>query len=308
MSLISILIFCVSILLSPLPAYSLKKMTPDLNWSVQQLKKNNLNKSFIEVIQKNYDRKSFDKVIRLNTLGFLAPSNHRSLISDEAVKKSLEFLEKNKATFNVAQSDYIVPPEIITSLLWIETRHGSITGTFHVPSVYIHLLQLSRQKNQKYLFKVARKNSASQEMSTQELVKKISDRTEWRSKWALEQLLALEKIFLSKQKDIKRLKGSFAGAFGLPQFIPSSYRDFASSSTSLPPNLFTIEDSILSVARYLMIHGWSNTKEDQQIIALMKYNNSRDYAESIIELAKKVRKFIKDKKHRSLASQAEGGL
>ena len=280
-------------LITPISVLGADLFKPDINWSLQQLKKKKINSSFLKILKKNYDKKSFTSVIRLNTLGFLSPPNHMSLVSDEAVMKSLDFLNQNKTSFDIALKEYTVPPEIITSLLWVETRHGKITGTFHVPSVYLHLLQLSRQKNQNYLFKIARKSTSSHGISSKDLRKKIKERSIWRAKWALEELIALEKMHHAKQKDLKNLKGSFAGAFGLPQFIPSSYRAFACSSADRPPNLFTHEDSIQSVARYLMVHGWDNLNTEHQINSLMKYNNSRDYAESIIELAKKIRKLIK---------------
>lgn len=297
-------LFCV-LLVCAFPSLIFGK-SPDLNWSVQQLKKNNFDLTFIKIVQKHYDKKSFQQVIRLNTLGFLSPANHMSLISDLALKKSLNFLDKNQETFLNVQKDYDVPSEIISSLLWVETQHGNITGTFHVPSVYLHLLQLSRQKNRAYLFEVARKNPASREIDDKELTRRIKERADRRAKWALEELRALERIHITKQKDIKNLKGSFAGAFGLPQFIPSSYLAFASSNAKRSPNLFSIEDSIKSVARYLMIHGWSNSSEDQQVEALMKYNNSRDYAKSIIELAKRIKKIIDENKNRSIAGDVMG--
>lgn len=304
----STLLLLFTILILPSVSFAKKKMHPDLKWSVQQLKSKKMNNAFINTVRKNYDKKSFERVIRLNILGFLSPSNHMALISDKAVEKSLGFLQRNQSTFDYVQDEYAVPPEIITSLLWIETRHGNITGTFHVPSVYMHLLQLSRKKNQNELYKIARKNPVGRAMSSKELRKKIKERADRRAKWALEELTALEKIFLAKQKDLKKLKGSFAGAFGLPQFIPSSYRDFASSSHDRAPDLFTIEDSIKSVARYLTLHGWNNLDENQQIDSLMKYNNSRDYAESIIELSKKVRTLMNESRDKTAAKDTEGTI
>ena len=56
--------------------------------------------------------------------------------------------------------------------------------------------------------------------------------------------------------------GSYAGAIGIPQFMPSSYRRFATTYPPLHhqindgPNLMMVEDTIMSVANYLQQCGW----------------------------------------------------
>lgn len=281
-----------------------RKMKPDTTWAMKELKEKGFKKAYLNTLKKHYDKKSYETVLRLNLLGFLAPPNHMTLVSSKAVDKSVRFLEKNKKTFNSSAKSYDVPPEVIASLLWVETRHGGITGDFHVPSVYLHLLQADREKTRNQLFKIARKNPYSQKYTDEELRKKIQEKAQWRSQWALEQLTALEKMYTEKQKNISKLKGSHSGAFGVPQFIPSSYRSFAVSAKSKKtPDLFKPADAVHSVAKYLMVHGWDNNDPEAQLNALMKYNNSRDYAESILDLSVKVKKRIQEKQDRAVAQK-----
>ena len=56
--------------------------------------------------------------------------------------------------------------------------------------------------------------------------------------------------------DTNTLQGSWDGGIGLPQFMPSSYLDYAISNTQEYPNLFKLEDAILSIEHYLVQHGW----------------------------------------------------
>lgn len=55
------------------------------------------------------------------------------------------------------------------------------------------------------------------------------------------------------------LKSSYAGALGIPQFMPSSYRHYAISSNNKNANLFSNhKDALYSIANYLKVHGWEN--------------------------------------------------
>ncbi len=265
-------------------------MQPDVTWTFNYLKDQGFDGEFLNELKNHYDQKSFERVLRLNHLGFLSPPSHQSLITKEAVNKSLQFLQANKKALEKSQKLYNVPPEVISALLWVETRHGNITGQFHVPSVYLHLLQASREKNRKSLLKIAKKSPQSKKYTSKELRDMIKSRSEWRSSWALEELQALQEIHKSNRKNIGGLRGSFAGAFGIPQFIPSSYLAYsASANSSVHPDLFKKADAVLSVGRYLKTHGWKSKRKSTHVKALMKYNNSRDYAESILELSRKIK-------------------
>lgn len=262
----------------------------DYGWAESQLKEKKYSPEFLRQLKMTYDRKSFSQVLNLNILGFLSPPQHMKLVSDEAVRKSGQFIDSHGESFQRAEKEYGVPPKVISSLLWIETRHGALTGRFHVPSVYLHLMQGPRPQNQDALLKIAiKKNRKDKRFTTVELRERIRERTEKRAQWAAEQIEALAFIYEKKMKDLRKLKGSFAGAFGLPQFIPSSYRIWASSGTAqAAPDLFSPEDAILSVGNYLKVHGWKADDRSAQLESLMKYNQSRDYAESILEIARRL--------------------
>lgn len=265
---------------------------PSMKWLKSELKSEKLPIKFIEEVTARYETKSFEKVLNLNILGFLAPPQHSTLVSDDAVRASYNFIQKNKKLFKLAHEKYNVSPEIISSLLWIETRHGNLLGKFHVPSVYAHLLQLRRKSNQDKLYQRAQERNTEKKYSDEQLKTLISERAKRKSDWAVEQLKALAIIHDKRAKNLKSLRGSFAGAFGLPQFIPSSYHAWAvSTKKESMPNLFETSDSILSVASYLKGNGWDSEQINSHLEALMRYNHSRDYAESILEISKRVKDY-----------------
>jgi membrane-bound lytic murein transglycosylase B len=71
----------------------------------------------------------------------------------------------------------------------------------------------------------------------------------------LEQFLVLA---WESGKDALALKGSYAGAMGYGQFMPSSYRAYAQSyeGDGAPDIWDNPEDAIASVGNYLQVHGW----------------------------------------------------
>jgi len=267
------------------------KMTANKAWAEAELLRMGLSKSFTAETIANYEPQSFHTVVSLNLLGFLAPAGqHMNHVTAEAVAEASKFIKENQVAFSKAQKTYKVPADVISSLLWIETRHGEDVGDFHTVSVFVHLLQADLAKNKKILTKLALdKNKKEARFTTKEIRKLMVERTKKKSQWAREQLIALAAIRKQKHLDIKTLRGSYAGAFGLPQFIPSSYREYATSlKPKAVPNLSTTADAIMSVANYLSESGWKNKNQESHVEALMKYNNSRDYADSILEISKKV--------------------
>jgi membrane-bound lytic murein transglycosylase B len=96
----------------------------------------------------------------------------------------------------------------------------------------------------------------------------------------LEQFLLLAR---EEQIDLASALGSYAGAMGAPQFMPSSYRRYAiDGGADTRRNLFTDwDDVIASVANYLKEHGWEPNQPvlldaahpDQQLMATLNPRN-----------------------------------
>jgi membrane-bound lytic murein transglycosylase B len=221
----------------------------------------------------------------LNILGFLRPADHQALLTDESVEASTRFMAENEASLKKAKELFGVAPEVVAALLWVETRHGSVRGNFHVPSVYLSLVAGRAKTTQAKLLRQAKKGRVPASLGSDELRQKIESRCERKATWAIEELRSIEKMFQKNPEDAKSLRGSFAGAFGFAQFIPSSYLKWAyTDRTARAPNLYEFHDAILSVAHYLHQNGWGDTAEAQKK-SLYSYNNSDDYVDAILSLS-----------------------
>ena len=151
-------------------------------------------------------------------------------LDEERVLSGVEFMENNRVALDTAYEVYGIPPSIITSIIGVETKYGAISGNYRVLDA---LVTLSFDYPPRATF-------------FQRELKEFL-------------LLARE-----EQKMISALKGSYAGAMGLGQFIPSSYRAYAIDfdGDGFRDIWNNQADAIGSVANYLAVHGWNR---DQQI-------------------------------------------
>lgn len=224
-----------------------------------------------------------ERFVRINVTNFVNKPDYSNNWSSKSIEQSLNYLNKNIGILKLAEFEYGVPKEIITSILFIETKHGNFLGNNNVMSVYFSTALCNEpiyiEKNLEYL------KSKNNTENVNELKNKIIQRSEKKSKWAYEQINALYKMSKIAPFSVIDLKGSWAGAFGISQFLPTSYLTWAvDGNKDSQINLFDNVDAIFSVANYLKSNGWGNTIEEQKK-AIFHYNNSTAYVEAVLRLA-----------------------
>ncbi len=241
------------------------------------------------------ERTSFnEKFININVLGYLKKPDYSKHYDARSVNKCLEFLNENDSILIKCQNKYGIPKEVLTALLWIETRTGDYLGDYHVPSVFFSSAMANQEKYIKRNKLELRKEFDGSQGELNKLEKKIEKRARRKAKWAVREILYLEKMQKDKGLDVLALKGSWAGAFGLPQFLPSSYIKWAADGNDDSKiDLFAIEDAVHSAANYLKTNGWGNTRK-QQKKAVYNYNHSWDYVNAVLTLANKIEKRLKN--------------
>lgn len=145
-------------------------------------------------------------------------------ITPERIAKGLDFWEANADTLAEVEKELGVPAHIIVAIIGVETYYGRQTGGFRVLDTLTTLG-----------FDFPR-----------------------RSEFFRKELKNLLLLAREQKLDVTELTGSYAGAMGIPQFMPSSYRAYAIDFTGdQQANIwFSDEDAIASVANYLQKHGW----------------------------------------------------
>jgi peptidoglycan lytic transglycosylase B len=171
-------------------------------------------------------------------------------IKEKRIKQGVAFMQKNNAKLKEAEGKFGVPAEIITAIIGVETFYGRIAGSYRVVDA-LNTLAFHYPKRADF----------------------------FRSEFEQFLLLAREQGF-----DPLSLKGSYAGAMGMPQFISSSYRhyaiDFDGDETIDIWN--NTDDAIGSVANYFAEHGWEKGKP-VTVKVKVKGNNYKQALEGGLE-------------------------
>ena len=149
--------------------------------------------------------------------------NH--FLTPERIREGTSFWLDHKNTLEQISAQYQVPSEYLVAILGVETRYGRQTGHYRVLDALATLA-----------FDYPPRHSYFRE--------------------ELKQFLLLAK---ENQLDPLTATGSYAGAMGAPQFMPSSYRRYAVNvHTDRRRDLWGDWDDILaSVANYLREFGWT---------------------------------------------------
>ncbi len=146
------------------------------------------------------------------------------------IDAGVRFWRANEAALQRAFTEFGVPPEIIIGIIGVETQYGRQMGNFRVLDVLTTLA---------FDYPPAANREERQKMFRQNLADFLI--------WTRSNNLVPTTV-----------KGSYAGAIGLPQFMPNSILHYAISYDGNPAiDLRTsAADAIGSVANYLKSHGW----------------------------------------------------
>ena len=210
----------------------------------------------------------------------------------ESADACASFIAKYEPIMAEAEARYGVDRETIAALMRCETRHGSVTGDYHVFSVYASMALMNDKAFIDSNIERAKSDLASEKADAKRIdseLTRIRTRAESRSKWAYTELVNLLKIDRNGSADAMSIYGSWAGAFGWSQFLPSSYlRSAVDGNGDKKIDLFNPSDAIHSVANYLSKAGYKIGNNASRSRALRSYNNSTAYVESIMALAGRV--------------------
>jgi membrane-bound lytic murein transglycosylase B len=263
-------------------------------------KKHGLNKENLNIMFNEFGTET--KILHLMSKQYEALPWYRyrdTIVTERRVKEGVAFWEKHKDLLTKAEKQFGVPAEIIVAILGLETSYGKITGNYPVLQA---LATLAFDYPRRAIF----------------------------FRRELEHFLLL--VNEGSLHPITT-RGSFAGAMGTPQFMPSSYRRYAVdfSGTGKRDLIHDMADVIGSVANYMKENGWKknektivvsdlkknmhssqkgklitlqkNADQDKErwlglhnFNVIMRYNHSAHYAMAVYQLSQKIRTLKKGKK------------
>lgn len=141
------------------------------------------------------------------------------------IENGVRFWNTYAATLTRAEEAFGVPPAIIVAIIGVETEYGRNKGNFSVLDALATLAFAYPPRRDFF-------------------------------RGELEQFLLLAR---ENRQAPEAIRGSYAGAIGIPQFMPGSQRRFAVDfdEDGRVDLMNSAEDAIGSVARFLKIHGWA---------------------------------------------------
>ena len=144
-------------------------------------------------------------------------------VNPENVQRGVQFWQQHAGSLRRAEQQFGVPAEYIVGIMGVETRWGRIFGKHRV----IDALTTSALTNER------------------------------RSRFFFDELENYMLMTRSERMDPLAPKGSFAGAMGYGQFMPSSFHAYAVDFNGDGiRDLWNPDDAIGSIANYFAHHGW----------------------------------------------------
>jgi len=182
-------------------------------------------------------------------------------VTESRIRDGAKFWKKYATALKKAEEEYNVPASIIVATIGVETKYGKNTGNYRVIDALVNLGFSSSP----------------------------------RANFFKEELKEFLLLAREQQLDPLSVMGSYAGAIGQPQFMPSSYRRYAVSFSGNPSiDLSNNQlDVIGSIANYYHKKGWTNEQpvalplslKSNKFQVLMDTNNEQP-AFSQLDLAK----------------------
>ena len=205
------------------------------------------------------------------------------LLTPESLERCKDFIQAHLSAFNSAFQIYGVPKQVICGHLRIETDFGIPTRLSPHPLGKIPAIN--------WLVTLYVRDP-SRKMSRKRFVQ--------RQAFALLELKDLLNAASKFGWDLFEVPGSPTGAIGLPQFEPSSFKFAVDGDGDGQIDLFNPEDAILSVAHYLVTHGWDDQQQHQQHAIYSYYgghyetDKNKYYMKAVLKYADEINNYLKD--------------
>jgi membrane-bound lytic murein transglycosylase B len=197
-------------------------------------------------------------------------ADYSHFLKAENVEKGRRFLAAQNRLLTQAENTYGVSKEVITAILTVESDLGNKTGNYPVFNVFSSLAVMD----------------TPEVINSLSLDTRLMGRLQKKAAWGKSELCAFLTYCRQNRLDPLSIKGSWAGAFGYSQFLPSSIlRSGADGNRDGCVDLFCYEDAVFSIGNYLQKAGFRLGNRASWSKAIHAYNHSDPYVETVLTLA-----------------------
>jgi membrane-bound lytic murein transglycosylase B len=208
-----------------------------------------------------------------------AKLDYKKMTTRSWIREARSYLKDHAASFKAAQAKFGVDPNVITAIILVETKFGRYTGKRSILNTLSTMAVLTQPQQRDYLWgQLPEKRRYSRN--------KYDQKADRKSSWAYRELKAFLTYTQHHSIDPAQIKGSYAGALGLAQFMPSNILAYGKDGNGDGRiDLFEDADAIFSIASYLKHYGWKPGIDDKKAYKVVyHYNHSKYYVNTILKI------------------------
>lgn len=262
----------------------------------ETVKSNEFEKLIQKLVDDGFDKAKIEKIFSNKEIAFTPEAvslffihsesslDYDQFTTPKAIEGALKYLNDNKEILEKAEGAFGVDKTVIIAILLVETRLGSYLGTKIVINTLSTMAALSDETLRERIWNAIPDDKKPEKEA---FIKKARDKTNW----GYNELKALLQYTEKEGVAPESIKGSYAGALGVSQFMPSNALRLAKDGNNDGRiDLFNHSDAIFSVANYLKHHGWQPgiTRQRQHEI-LFLYNHSNYYVDTLLKISDKLK-------------------
>ncbi|MBI3782182.1 MAG: lytic murein transglycosylase [Deltaproteobacteria bacterium] len=213
-------------------------------------------------------------------------SMYRRFLKPASTAGARRCRQENAAALEAAQRQEGVSANVVAAILYVETGCGRNTGSHRIFYRLARLAMADEPENfRQNLQRVREENSSDDSIEAKLRARaRYLDETfypEARASFLVAERLGVEPL---------DLRGSISGAFGYPQFLPTSYlRHGVDADHDGQISLVDPADAAASCARYLASNGWrAGITQKQRRQVIWTYNRSDAYIDAVLTLAARI--------------------
>lgn len=250
----------------------------------QRLIKDGFDAKFIEKIYASSQLRFEVKGISLYFMHNEATLNYDQFLSRKSIAKARDYMAQHQNDLENARKRFEVDREIITAVILVETKLGTYLGSRSILSTLSTMAVLVDTDPREAIW---REIPEERRFTRDQFEAKASSK----AGWAYGELKAFLTYTRQQGIDPFGISGSYAGAVGIAQFMPSNILLHGQDGDQDGHiDLFNHADAINSIASYLKHYGWrpGMTKEQAGKV-IYHYNHSPYYVDTILKIAERLR-------------------
>ena len=199
---------------------------------------------------------------------------HHSWIDEARV-----YMATHADILTTARQKFGVDPKVITAIILVETKFGRYLGKRSILNTLSTMAALTEPGPREYLYQQLNQKTRFRRDD-------YDKKADSKSDWAYKELKAFLTYTDLHRVDPVSVVGSYAGALGIAQFMPSNILAYGQDGDGDGRiDLFVDADAILSIASYLQNYGWKpGIDRNQAFKVVYHYNHSKYYVNTILEI------------------------